>query len=221
MSLCRFVQSGIGRKVIMGVTGLALIGFLVSHVAGNLLLLFSPGSFNAYSHALISNPFIYGAEAILVLLFVGHLVNGIMVTIKNRAARPDNYKNKVGAGFTSRKSLSSATMIISGIILLIFVPLHIKTFKYGALYEVAGDPAVRDLARLVYEVFSQPLYVAWYVVALLIIGGHLWHGFNSAFESLGFRYRKGLRCTGHALAVVITSGFLVIPLYIYCTGGAS
>lgn len=202
----------------MGLTGLLLIGFLVSHLAGNLLVFVGPKPFNDYSHALISNPLIYLAEIGLLALFIAHFVSGISVWLRNRAARPTRYAKKARAGGTSHKSLASTTMIVSGLIVLVFVPLHLKTFKYGTHYASTSDPHVRDLYRLVLEAFQSPLLVAWYVVAMIIIGFHLWHGFGSGFESLGLAYKKPLRRAGQALAVVLAGGFLLIPLVIFMTG---
>ena len=78
---------------------------------------------------------------------------------------------------------------------------------------------MRDLHRLVLEVFQNPLWVGWYVLAMLVIGSHLWHGFGSAFETLGIHYRKPLRRFGQALAVLLAGGFLLIPVIIFLTGG--
>ena len=83
-SIASFLSSSIGRKALMALTGLLLIGFLVVHLTGNLLILKSPETFNHYSHTLISNPLVYLAEAILLILFVAHLLSGITVTLQNR-----------------------------------------------------------------------------------------------------------------------------------------
>jgi succinate dehydrogenase / fumarate reductase cytochrome b subunit len=215
----RFLSTSIGRKVLMGLTGLLLIGFLVAHLAGNLLVFVGRDAFNDYSHELVSNPLIYVAELGLLVLFVGHFVSGITVWQRNRAARPTRYQKKVRAGHTSHKSLASTTMIVSGLVVLAFVPLHLKTFKFGTYYASKADPHIRDLYQLVIEAFQSPLLVAWYVVAMIVIGFHLWHGFGSGFESLGLAYKKPLRRAGQVLAVVLATGFLVIPLVIFFTGG--
>lgn len=214
-SLRRLLASSVGRKALMAVTGLALIGFLVMHLAGNLLLFAGADAFNHYSHKLVSNPLIYVAEAGLLALFVSHFVSAFAVTRANRAARPVPYALKRRAGHTSNKSVASTTMILSGLLLLVFVPLHLWTFKFGAWYPAAGDPALRDLYRLVVEVFHDPLHVVWYVVAMTVIGFHLWHGFGSAIETLGVGYRPAVRRTGQVLAVALMGGFAIIPIAIY------
>src|SRR5262245_20585023 len=202
----------------MAVTGLLLIGFLVVHLAGNLLLFVGPAAFNDYSHNVVSNPLVYVAEAGLLVLFVGHLVNGVLVTVRNRAARPLGYQVRARARHTSHKSVASSTMIASGVVVLAFVPLHLYTFKFGPHYASATEPGVRDLYRLVLEVFRDPLHVAWYVAAMVVIGFHLWHGFGSGFESLGMAYRQPLRRFGRLLAVVLAGGFLLIPVAVFLGG---
>ena len=111
-------------------------------------------------------------------------------------------------------------MILSGITLLIFVPLHIWTFKFGPNYDSVAEPGVRDLHRLMDEVFAEPLYVVWYVVALALLGYHAWHGFGSAFGSLGSSHSPALRRVGHVFAVLLAGGFIIIPITIYLGGGA-
>lgn len=210
--------SSIGRKILMSLTGLALIGFLVTHLAGNLLLFAGPQTFNHYSHTLVSNPLIYGAELFLLAIFLSHLLAGILLTFRNREARPIPYVAQGNAGRPSRRSAFSFNMILSGLVVLAFVPLHIWEFKYGPHYESA-EPGVRDLHRLVVETFRNPYLTIWYMVAMAVIGTHLWHGFGSSFESLGVRYRKPVAWGCRLLAAVIAGGFLVIPALVYYTGG--
>lgn len=215
-ALIKFLTSSIGRKMTMALTGLLMIVFLVSHLLGNLLVFAGADRFNHYSHALISNPLIYLAEIGLVVLFVAHIASGIIVFLNGRAARPDGYKQASWAGGNSHKSVSSATMILSGAFIAVFVPLHLWKFKFGTYYP--GPDGMRDLYRLVIEEFHNPFIVVFYVVGMAILGFHLWHAFGSAFESLGVGYRKALRRFGHAVAVIIAGGFLMIPIAIFLMG---
>jgi succinate dehydrogenase / fumarate reductase cytochrome b subunit len=218
-----FLSSTVGSKLLVAVTGISLVGFLIGHLAGNLLVFVGPGTFNAYSHKLISNPLVYPAEAGLVLLFLLHAWKTIQLTIGSSKARPVAYAKKQSAGHTSRKSLASTTMIWSGLFLLVFVPIHIRTFKFGAYYE-AHEAGVRDLYRLVIEVFSKPGYVAFYVLGMTIIGFHLWHGVSSAFQTIGAdtpRFTPVIRRIGWTLAVVIAVGFMAIPVWVFFVGGRS
>ena len=213
----KYLNSSVGRKVVMALTGLALVGFLVSHLAGNLLFFAGKDTFNKYSHALISNPLIYLAEFILLAIFLSHMVSAFLLLKNKKESRPVDYQVKISKGHTSRRSISSVTMILTGIVVLAFVPLHIKTFKFGPHYGTAGAD-VRDLHKLVAETFQNPAYVAWYVIAMIVIGFHLWHGFGSAFESLGVSHKKELKIFGQILAVLIAGGFLFIPVIIYFSG---
>lgn len=220
--LREFLLSSIGRKAFMAATGLLMVVFLLTHVSANLLILFNPGAYNAYSHALISNPLIYVAEFGLIVLFVVHFVNAFILERGNRAARPVAYAHSRPAGHSSRKTIASATMIFSGLVTLAFVPLHLWTFKYGAYYESASEPGVRDLSRLVVEVFENPAMVAWYVVAMVVLGGHTFHGINSAFASLGIAHRSWLCTASRGIACVIFTGFTIIPLALhFLLGGTS
>ena len=217
--LGQFLASSIGRKVLMALTGLPLIGFLVLHLSGNLLLFAGSTIFNDYSHRLVSNPLVYLAEALLLLLFAGHLVSGLMVTRRNRAARPVGYRKRSWAHHTSHKSVASTTMILTGLVVLVFVPVHLAIFKFGTYYASPTQPGVRDIHRLVIEVFQDPVHVGWYVLAMVVVGTHLWHGFGSGFESLGVAYRTPLRRCGQLLAVVLAGGFLAIPVIVFLGGG--
>ncbi len=218
-TLSRFLTSPVGRKILMALTGIFLSLFLVAHLAGNLLVFAGPDTFNEYSHKLISNPLIYIAEIGLLVLFVGHFVSGILVYRRSKLARPVPYDLKEPAGYTSHKTLASSTMIYSGLFLLLFVPLHLKTFKFGTYYDTAGAEPIRDLYRLTVEIFENPLYVLFYMVAMVIVGSHLYHGVGSAFQSLGIYYRKGLLAFGRGFAVVIAGGFFLIPILLFLFGG--
>ncbi len=220
--------STVGKKVVMALTGLAMIVFLIGHLSGNLLLLKGDSTaFNQYSHFLISTGWLLVVvELILLAFFVGHIVSGVTVAWKNRRARPHRYAKSATAGDPSQMSLSSKTMIWTGVVLFVFVTLHVYTFKYGPgieqgyVTEVHGEK-VRDLYRLVVEVFQNPLYVFWYVAAMLFLGFHLRHGFWSAFQSIGAfhpRLTPLVRVVGYILAAALGLGFLAIPLWIYMKG---
>lgn len=218
-----FFSTSVGSKYLVAFTGLSLVGFLIVHLVGNLLVYVSPETYNHYSDKLIKNPLIIPAELGLVALFLLHAFKAARVVITGRAARPVGYAKKDWARHTSRKSWASSTMIASGVFLLLFVPFHLKTFKYGPHYD-SPEPGVRDLYTLVAEVFSSPGYVVFYVVAMAIVGFHLWHGVASAFQSLGVD-RSGwapvLRRIGWTVALVLAVGFLSIPLYFFAFGGRS
>lgn len=210
-------SSSVGTKVLIALTGLALFLFLITHLAGNLLVLAGPETFNAYSHKLISNPLIYIAEAGLAAVFLLHIWKTVRNFFRNSAARPTRYAVKKPAGHTSRKSVSSTTMIVSGTTILVFLLLHLKTFKFGAYYD-AAEPGVRDLYRLTLEVFHKPGYVIWYVIAMVFIGMHLRHGITSALQSLGAipsGVTRKVLTAGVIIAALIAGGFAMIPIWVY------
>jgi succinate dehydrogenase / fumarate reductase cytochrome b subunit len=218
----RVFSSSIGSKLLIALTGLGLFIFLIGHLSGNLLFLVGPAAFNEYGHAMVNNPFIYAIEAGLVALFLLHVYKTARLYAGSKAARPVGYARKEWAGPPSRKSWSSTTMIFSGIFTFVFVILHLRAFKFGTWYQAEGG--VRDLYRLQLEIFSSPLYVAFYMVAMVFIGFHLWHGVSSAAQSLGVdhpRYTPRILWVGRVLAVLIAGGFFILPLYTYMMGSRS
>lgn len=223
MTLRRFFSSSVGTKILIALTGLGFFGFLITHLAANLLIIADRDAFNAYSHKLTSNPLIYIAEFGLAAIFLLHAGKAIVNFLGNNSARPSSYEKKTPAGHTSRKSLASTTMIVSGSIILIFTVVHIATMKFGAYYEDAVHQ-YRDLHRTAVEVFQNPLWVAFYVVVMGLLGMHLRHGLSSAAQSLGLsnpRYSRAAQITGTVLAVLMAGGFALIPLWVFFIGGRS
>lgn len=214
----RVFSSSVGTKLLIGLTGLALVAYLVLHLAGNAMIFAGPDIFNEYSHTLLSNPLIIPIEIGLLAIFLLHLYKTITNFLANLAARPVGYTKKTYAGHTSRKSVASSTMIGSGLVLLVFVIVHVKQFKFGAWYQTASDSPIRDLYRTEVEVFQEPLWVAFYVVCTLIVGLHLRHGIASGFQSIGVdhpTYTRRLTTWSIVLAVVIGGGLALIPLLVY------
>ena len=212
----------ITTKLIVGVTGVLLFLYLILHIAGNVLVLFGPVVFNTYSHALISNPLVVPVEVGLLVVFLIHLFKSIRMTFANQQARPAKYEQKRWAGGTSQKNVASSSMIVTGLALLVFVPIHVWTFKYGTHYDYGNG--IRDLYRLEMENFSSPLTVVLYVVAMVVVGLHLWHGVGSSFQSLGLngpRFTPLIRKVGKVSAVVIAGGFIFIAIWALLIGARS
>lgn len=212
-----YFKSAIGRKQFMAITGLAWSLFVLTHMLGNLLIFVSADAYNKYSHALISNPFLIVAEAGLLITILYHVVNGFWLTIENRKAR--SIKNAMPTNGAKAARFQSKYMAFHGTLLLVFIILHLITFKYGTHYDTVVDGiTMRDLHRLVIEVFQSPIYVAWYAVALVAIGFHLAHGFYSGFATLGAfhpKYSPALNKFGYVYAFVIAAGFLSQPIYVF------
>jgi succinate dehydrogenase / fumarate reductase, cytochrome b subunit len=220
-----YFSTSVGTKVLVGATGLLLFLYLILHLAGNLLLFLGPETFNEYSHLLISNPLVIPVEIGLAAIFLIHAYKAVTNFLANRRARPVGYhKYTWTRGGVSRKGVASSTMILSGIVVFVFVLVHLYQFKYGPEYLVAqAEPGgagaeIRDLYRLEVEVFSNVLNVVFYLFCMVVVGSHLWHGIASAFESLGAshpRYTPWVFGIGKVLAFVVTMGFLVIPPFVF------
>jgi succinate dehydrogenase / fumarate reductase, cytochrome b subunit len=209
-------------KLIIGVTGVLLFAYLILHIAGNLMIFLGPETFNTYAHALINNPLVVPVEIGLLVVFLIHLFKAIRMTFQNQSARPAKYAKKEWAGGASQKSLASSSMILTGLAILVFVPIHVWQFKYGTHYDF-GD-GMRDLYRTEAENFSSPLAVALYTAMMVLVGLHLWHGVGSSFQSLGLngpRFTPLIRKVGKVSAVVIAGGFIVITLWVFFVGGRS
>ena len=217
MATAHVFRSSIGKKYLMGLTGLGWAGFVLSHMLGNLLIFVGPEAYNKYSHALITNPFLPVAEVGLVLLLIVHVWLAINLSIENTKARPQGYA--VAPSGAKRASVASRTMAYTGSLVLAFIILHIITFKYGPEYTATYNGVeMRDLHRLVLEVFHSPGYVAWYVVALVLLGFHLSHGFSSSFQSLGInhpRLNPVLKKAGIIYSLIVVAGFIAQPLYVF------
>jgi len=215
-SRSRGFDSSVGMKILIGVTGLALVLYLIVHIAGNLMVFGGPALFNKYAYTLEGNPLIPVIEIGLLLIFLVHVYKTVTMFLSNQQARPTRYAMKKRANYTSRKSFASSTMIFTGLWLLIFIIIHVKAFRYGTDYPWAEGG--RDLYRLEIENFANPLIVVFYVLSMLVVGSHLWHGASSAFQSLGLdnpRWTPRIRATGKVLAVVITGGFITIAIWAY------
>ena len=220
-SFSTIAWSSVGKKIFTGITGLSLCGFVLVHLAGNMTLLDSSGDmFNLYAHHLTSlGPLLYVAEAILVSIFVIHMIIGLSIFISKLRGRPVPYDVVTNAGGNSHKTISSTTMIYTGSLLLIFMVVHLINFKYGPYYSTYIDgKEVRDLYRLVLETFAKEGYFIYYIVSMIFLGYHLRHGFWSAFQSLGMSHpvwTKPVYAIGVLFAVLIGFGFIFLPVWLY------
>jgi succinate dehydrogenase / fumarate reductase cytochrome b subunit len=200
-------STSVGTKILIGVTGLALFIYLIIHIAGNLLIFFGPEVFNNYAYTMeVRNPALPAIEIALLLVFLVHIYKTVTMFLGNQRARPARYAAKKYAGPPSRKSFASSTMIVSGLWLLAFLLVHVKAF--------------RDLYRQEFETLSNPLVVGFYMLSMIVVGSHLWHGIASGFQSLGADHPKitpKLLVAGKVLAVLIAGGFIVIAAWVYLT----
>jgi succinate dehydrogenase / fumarate reductase cytochrome b subunit len=213
-----FLSSSVGKKYVMGLAGIVWTLFVLGHMGGNMLIFAGPEAFNSYGHAIVSNkPLLYGTEVVLILSILAHVSMGIILTLQNKKAKPSKYA--VTPNSEKKSSFASKTMAFQGTIILIFIITHLYTFKFGKEYWVTYNGVeMRDLHRLMVEVFADPLYMVSYVVCLLLLGFHLSHGASSVFQSLGAnhpRYTPVIKKAGLAYAFIVAGGFISQPLYVF------
>jgi succinate dehydrogenase / fumarate reductase cytochrome b subunit len=222
-SRLRVFDSSVGTKIIIGITGLALFLYLLIHIAGNLLIFFGPEVFNQYAYVMeVQDRLLPLIELLLLLVFLVHIYKTVRMFLANQAARPVRYAQKKFAGPPSRKSIASSTMIVSGLWLLAFLIIHVKTFRFSPEYEWRGGG--RDLYRQEFEALSNPLVVGFYLLSMIVVGSHLWHGISSGLQSLGLdhpAWTPRVRLAGRLFAVAIAVGFMIIAVWVYVqqTGG--
>ena len=219
-SALRFFSSSIGLKQLVGATGLALCGFLVTHMAANFLILVGPDAFNMYAHKLTSNPLIYVAEAALAGIFLMHLGLAMRLAFENKAARPERYavKRATGRGTT----FASRTMPLTGVLILIFLIVHLLNLKFGTYFETELDGmVVRDLYKTTMQYFADPMHTALYVFMMIVVGIHTSHGFGSAFQSLGLnhpKYNPLIKLSTKLYGLIIAVGFSGIAIWSFLQG---
>ncbi|MBC7714091.1 MAG: succinate dehydrogenase cytochrome b subunit [Rhizobacter sp.] len=218
-SSCSFLNSVV-KKQIMGVSGLLLCGFVLTHLLGNMTLFIGSDAFNKYSYALTSNPLIYFAEAGLLAIFLVHILMAIKLVIENNAARPVQYYTRKHSGRGS--TFASSTMPISGVLTLIFLVIHILGLKFGTHYETEVHGVVmRDIYKTTIEYFQDPLHVLFYIIAVTSLGVHVSHGFWSAFQSLGWnhpKYMPKIKLAATAFGILVSVGFSALAVFCYFQG---
>lgn len=213
------LKSSVGKKIIMGVTGLILILFITGHVLGNMSLFAGPGGINAYAEHLHSlGPLLWIIRLVMLAVFVVHIWIGVTLTLENKAARPVGYNQKENL----RTGFASETMIISGLVLLAFVVYHVLNFTTHSLLIPAGVAGLHDAAgrpdvyTMVVSTFKQiKLNVALYIVGMIFLLLHVSHGFGSFFQSLGINRTTTIpkfNAVGKLYALVVFLAYASIPL---------
>ena len=204
--------SSIVRKFIMALSGLFLIIFLITHlVINSLTLASSKDLFNDAAHFMATNPIIYAMQYVLALGFIIHIGMGVKLTIQNKRARSQEYVyNKM----SKNTDLSSRSMIISGGLVIVFLALHLRDYFYQMKF--VGLPEGTTDYDLVVNLFTNPYYTAVYVIAFIVLGVHLNHGFKSAFQSMGANHKKYnplIKIVSTAYSIVIALGFSTIAIF--------
>lgn len=215
------LTSQVGRKILTGITGVLLVIFIITHLLGNLQLLYSdPTPFNTYGLKLQNfGVLLYIIEILLGLTFLLHAYIGVAIYLRKRKARKQGYEVYKSKGGPSKQSVASRTMIITGIVLLVFLVIHLIQFRFGATEEtMIGQEAARNLHLLVMQTFSNIGWVIFYVGVTLLLGFHLRHGIWSALQSLSAMkpsWSKGIYSAAFVLGALLALGFVILPVLIY------
>lgn len=201
--------SSIGKKLMMAITGFSFCGFLAAHLAGNLTIYGGKEAFNGYAehlHAL--GPLLTVAELVLLTFFLVHVITGLILFLQNLKARPKRYAVNKSAG---GRTIGSATMPYTGVLLLAFIVFHLLNFHFV-------DKSGTTIFNIVSDAFSHTGYVLIYILAMVVAAVHVSHGFWSAFQTLGAnhpKYMPLIRTVGIVFAVALGVGFGFLPIYIF------
>ncbi len=206
----RFYSSSVGRKYIVGLTGLFLCSFLVVHFSGNLLLFKNDGgtSYNRFSEFMATNIAIRTLEVLLFAGFLIHIIWAFLVWLHNRQSRPERYTMSRA---DENSTLSSRIGFLTGSIVFIFLVVHLKSFwvptRFGSMTVTEYD--------MVKTAFTDPVYDIFYLVALVLLGFHLRQGFQSAFQTFGLRpfWRRPVDLIAVIFWLIFPLGFAAMPLY--------
>jgi succinate dehydrogenase / fumarate reductase cytochrome b subunit len=221
--MASFLNSSIGKKFLMSLSGLFLITFLLVHLIVNSMILFDPTGelFNNAAHFMGTNPIIRVVEPILAIGFILHILYAGILTLKNQWARPVGY-DKQQSGNSS--SWTSRNMFVLGSLVLIFLVIHISNFFWKIKFtgsELLENGAVGDVEntyRLVTTFFIDWWWIVIvYMIGAVVLGLHLTHAFWAAFQTLGLsnnRWRKRLEILGWAYTILVAGGFALIPLWV-------
>lgn len=212
-----FLQSSLGKKLVMGVTGIFLISFLAVHATLNSFIFFNDGGvlFNEGAEFMSHNPVIRIMEIVLFIGIIIHIVQALILTIQNNKARPIKYAINNGG---SNSKWYSRSMGLLGTLLLLFLIIHLKHFWVVSRFTNEITSGEETLFGEMKEVFESPLLVLVYVLGVISLGYHLLHGFQSAFQTLGLnhpKYTPIIKAFGFWFSIIISVVFASMPISIY------
>jgi succinate dehydrogenase / fumarate reductase, cytochrome b subunit len=216
MAKSSLLSSSIARKVAMALSGLFLITFLSLHFFVNLVSVIDQDTFNEFAHFMGNNGLVqFVMQPILIFGVVFHFVMGFVLELKNRSARPIQYAKYDGS---KNSSWASRNMIISGLVVLAFLGLHFYDFWVPEMMYKYVDVKPIDETRYYWELvhkFESPVRTGLYCVSFILLSLHLWHGFNSSFQSVGVnnKFSKTIHKLGYAFAIIVPFGFIFIALF--------
>jgi len=205
--LVNILKSSIGKKLMMAITGLCFCSFLILHLAGNLILYSGRDAFNSYAEKLHSlGSIITVAEFGLLFFAIIHILIGATLFYQNLRARPIRYSIDKWAG---GRSIGSVTMPYTGLLLLIFVTIHLLNFHFIEKNDTT-------IFQIVTDTFAKPGYIAMYIAAMIVVAIHVSHGFWSAFQTIGAnhpKYMPVIRGLSIVFSIALGVGFGFIPIY--------
>ncbi len=227
---CSFLRSSIGKKTIVAITGLIMVGFVIAHLIGNLQIFLGPGDathpaqINSYAKLLKDlGEFIWLARITLLLAVAAHIITTIQLTLENRAAKGDGYQHKASV----QAKRSTKTMMWSGSYILCFIIFHLAHYtlflvhpEFRQLHDAHG---LHDVYAMLLIGFSNPFVSAFYILGMLLLCSHLSHGIGSLTQTLGIQTTKlrcCFQCGGRLLAILLAIGYLSIPIAILAGYGS-
>lgn len=210
------LNSSIGKKFIMAITGLMLILFLVIHLLNNLLLFLGPEIFNDNVARLEAiKPLVRIIEIVLALIFIFHIYNAIKLYFENKKANPQKYAIDASS---KNSTFYSRYMTVTGIIIFVFLVVHLATFWGSFNFGVHPADGSHPYYAIIQEAFANPFVSIFYIIAMLVLGSHLNHAFQSSFQTFGWESKKFtplVKKIGTIIAFVMTIGFSSIPIFFY------
>jgi succinate dehydrogenase / fumarate reductase cytochrome b subunit len=212
--MLRFYRSTVGKKILMAVSGIIGIAFLILHMLGNLQIFQGAAKINGYA-AILHGPLaevVLAQRVVLLVAVIVHVLMAWQLTMRARAARPAAYARRKPQAST----LASRTMRVGGVLLLLFIPFHILHFTTGDI-RPAGVFTPGDIYANAIAGFHVPWVVAFYLLAMIALGLHLYHGAWSSVRTLGLapaRPHPLHRPVALLLAVLLWLGFSLVPLAI-------
>ncbi len=221
-------RSNIFQKWVMAITGLLLVLFLVGHLSGKLLMFLGPEHMSEYGHSLremLHGSAIWVVRGGLLLSFILHIWSAIVLTRRNRLARPNKYVKTS----TQTSTLASRSMALSGLLMLVYVLYHLAHFTFGGVhaqfyagqtgweYALADGTLVPDVYKMVLLSFREPLITVLYLISMVLLGMHLSHAVASVFQTLGVtnkRITPVIKIAGPLLGIGLAIGFCSVPISI-------
>ena len=216
MTWCNFFKSSIGAKAVMAASGAGLIGFVIVHMLGNMLIFSGQEALNAYAAQLRSMPMLLlVARGGLIGLFLAHIGSAVRLIVLNRRARPQGYVARASI----QQKMATRTIVLSGLVLLAFLIYHLMHFTWGlthpahaSLLDATGRP---DVYSMVVLGFQQPAITGFYIISMILLGMHMSHGAASVFQTIGIQSPRWRALTDRAaplLGAIIMLGNAAMPL---------